>query len=60
MADFFGEYMQNQNRNDDDENGKLAKADDPAPVKAKPHVHRRSHATAYKKKTSGRRSTAKK
>ena len=57
MADFFGDYMQNQNRNDDDENGKLAKADAPAPVS---HHRRAHHATAYKKKTTTRRATAKK
>jgi CubicO group peptidase (beta-lactamase class C family) len=57
MADFFGDYMQNQNRNDDDENGKLAKADAPTAVS---HHRRPHHVTAYKKKTTTRRATAKK
>lgn len=51
MSDIFGDYMQNNNRYDDDENGHVAKA---APKK------HRSHSTAYKKKHTNRRSTAKK
>lgn len=54
MADFFGDYMQNHNRYDDDENGSVSKADAPAPVR------HRAHSTAYKKKTTNHRATAKK
>lgn len=53
MADFFGDYMQNHNRYDDDENRQIVRA-------SKHAVKRKSHATAYKKKNTNRRATAKK
>jgi len=54
MADIFGDYQQNHNHYDDDEPTQQAVARTSRPVK------RHTHATAYKKKSSGRRSTAKK
>jgi CubicO group peptidase (beta-lactamase class C family) len=50
MADIFGDYKQNHNRYDDDE---------PSQVAQKP-ARRRTQSTAHKKKSSGRRSTARK
>ncbi|WP_166437172.1 serine hydrolase domain-containing protein [Niastella caeni] len=52
MADIFGDYMQKHKRYDDDEPTQVAHVQKP--------VKRRSHATAYKKKSTSRRSTAKK
>jgi CubicO group peptidase (beta-lactamase class C family) len=50
LADIFGDYMQNNNRYDED---------DHHVAKASPRKHR-SHSTAHKKKSSNRRATAKK
>ncbi len=52
MADIFGDYKQNHNRYDDDEPNQVARVEKPA--------KRRTQSTAHKKKSSSRRSTARK
>jgi CubicO group peptidase (beta-lactamase class C family) len=54
MADIFGDYMQNNNRYDDeDPNQQQVHAE-------KPVAKHRSHTVTHKKKSTGRRTTAKK
>jgi hypothetical protein len=51
MADIFGDYKQNHNRYDDDE---------PRVARAERSTKRRTQSTTHKKKSTGRRSTARK
>jgi CubicO group peptidase (beta-lactamase class C family) len=57
MADIFGDYRQGHNRYDEDDNNNQQQVAEAAA----PARHRRvGHATAHKKKSTGRRATAKK
>jgi CubicO group peptidase (beta-lactamase class C family) len=62
MADIFGDYMQSNDRYSEDENGTITVTRAPvAPVKYyKRSTHKKRTLTVHKKKTSTRRSTAKK
>jgi CubicO group peptidase (beta-lactamase class C family) len=51
LADIFGDYMQNNNRYDEDEPTQVTRVEKPK---------RKSHSTASRKKTTHRRSTARK
>lgn len=57
LADIFGDYQQNHNHFDDDE---PTQGQGQAVARTHRAVKRTAHSTAYKKKSSNRRSTAKK